>query len=124
MHIKFDENLDARWRQPLEQAGHQVTTVAEEGLQGSGDPAIAQVCRTHGFCLITADLDFTQTVQYPPDQYAGLVVLRHPKPTLAGMANLVCQVATALGQESPVGCLWIVEPGRLRIYDPPAAGGP
>jgi Domain of unknown function (DUF5615) len=46
VRFKFDENLDPRWRTPLEQARHQVTTVAEEGLQGADDPftGINRVC--------------------------------------------------------------------------------
>ena len=47
---------------------------------------------------------------------AGLIVLRHPHPTLAGMRRLVQQVALAVGQNSPAGQLWIVEPGRIRIH--------
>ena len=118
IRFKFDENLDSRWRQPLEEAGHQVSTAAEEGLQGAADPRIAQVCQAQGFCLVTADLDFAQTLEYPPEQYAGIIVLRHPRPTLAGMLSLIRQVTMAVAQESPAGRLWIVEPGRVRIHEP------
>lgn len=116
MRFKLDENLDARWRAPLEEAGHQVSTVAEENLQGSADLNLAEICRSLGLCLITADLDFAQILDYPPEKYAGLVVLRHPHPTLAKMLELVRQVAVTLPRESPVGRLWIVEPGRIRIH--------
>ena len=116
MRFKLDENADARWREPLEQAGYEVSTAAEESLQGVEDPIIAQTCRKLGLCLITADLDFCQIVDYPPEEYAGLIVLRHPHPTLAGMRRLVQQVALAVAQNSPAGQLWIVEPGRIRIH--------
>ena len=116
LRFKLDENADPRWREPLEQAGHWVSTVAEESLGGSSDDVLAETCRELGLCLITADLDFSQIMNYPPDRYAGIIVLRHPRPTLAGMRDLVRQVATAVEQESPVGQLWIVEPGRIRIH--------
>lgn len=119
MHFKFDENMDARWRQPLEQAAHQASTVSEEGLAGADDSAIAQTCQAERLCLVTIDLDFAQTLHYPPEQYGGLVVLRHPRPSLAGMHDLVRQLAVAVSQESPEGRLWIVEPGRIRIHAPP-----
>jgi hypothetical protein len=32
------------------------------------------------------------------------------------MKDLVRQVAVAVRQESPIGQLWIVEPGRIRIH--------
>jgi predicted nuclease of predicted toxin-antitoxin system len=116
LRFKLDENLDARWRVPLEEAGHQVSTVAEESLQGTDDPNLAETCRSLGLCLLTADLDFSQILDYPPERYAGLIVLRHPRPTLANMRELVRQVAVTIPHESPVGRLWIVEPGRIRIH--------
>ena len=117
LRFKLDENADPRWREPLVQAGHSVFTVAEESLQGAEDEVIAEVCRKESLCLITADLDYAQLLNYPPERYGGLIILRHPHPTLAGMVRLVRQVALVLSRgESPVGHLWIVEPGRIRIH--------
>jgi hypothetical protein len=116
LHFKLDENADPRWRVPLEQPGHQVSTTAEESLNGADDRTIAETCQTAGLCLITADLHFSQILDYPPERYAGIIVLRHPRPTLGGMMRLVRQIATAVEQESPAGQLWIVEPGRIRIH--------
>ena len=79
---------------------------------------VAGVCRREGRCLVTADADFGQVLAYPPEQYSGIVVLQHPRPTLAGFRTLVEQLAVAVERQSPVGRLWIVEPGRLRIHDP------
>ncbi len=115
MHFKFDENADPRWRAPLEAAGNTVSTVTEEKLQGEADATIAAVCRSLGMCLLTLDVDFAQTTVYPPADYAGIIVLRHPKPTLKGMRSLIHQVVAMLQRESPEGRLWIVEPGRVRI---------
>jgi len=116
--FKFDENLDPRWREPLLTQGHQVSTVDEEPLRGTDDSTLAETCRLSNRCLITADLDFAQQLLYPPDKYAGLIVLRHPNPTLAGMKKLVQHIATAIEKDSPTGQLWIVEPGRIRIRKP------
>jgi predicted nuclease of predicted toxin-antitoxin system len=118
MHFKLDENADPRWRLPLEHAGHLVSTVSDEALTGSDDDLIAKVCSENGFALITLDQGFAQIIHYPPDRYSGIIVLRHPKPTLAGMRNLVAQIAEALKRQSPAGELWIVEPGRIRIHQP------
>ena len=116
LRFKLDENTDPRWREPLESEGHQVSTTAEESLNGEPDFVIAEECRRLGLCLITADLDFSRVLDYPPQEYAGLIVLRHPQPSLARMRDLVRQIAVAIRQESPAGQLWIVEPGRIRVY--------
>lgn len=117
MHFKFDENADPRWRVPLEAAGNTVSTVTEEKLQGQADVTIAAVCRSLDMCLLTLDVDFAQTTAYPPGDYAGIIVLRHPKPTLRGMLSLVQQVVIMLQRESPHGRLWVVEPGRIRVRE-------
>jgi len=116
MRFKFDENADPRWRVPIEKAGHVVSTVTEEKLQGETDANIAAVCRSLDMCLLTLDSDFAQTTSYPPAEYPGIIVLRHPNPTLQGMLLLVHQVVAMLQSESPSGRLWIVEPGRIRIH--------
>jgi predicted nuclease of predicted toxin-antitoxin system len=123
MRFKFDENADPRWRFILEQHGHSVSTVTEEKLQEEADATIAAVCRSLGFCLLTLDLDFAQTPVYRPAEHPGLVVLRHPRPTLEDMRALVQQVAILLERETPSGRLWIVEPGRIRIHKQAAGEG-
>lgn len=117
MRFKLDENAAPAWRAPLERAGHAVSTVAEEKLAGAADDTIAAICRSLGLCLVTLDLDFAQTTQYPPKDYPGIIVLRHPRPTLRGMLVLVDQVVEMMKRESPDRRLWIVEPGRVRIHE-------
>lgn len=117
MHFKLDENADPRWRVPLEDAGNTVSTVAEEKLRGETDATIAAVCRSLDMCLLTLDVDFAQTTAYPPAEYSGIIVLRHPRPTLKSMLGLVHQIVAMLRRESPHGRLWIVEPGRIRIHE-------
>ena len=90
------------------------------GLRGAEDSFIAETCRREQLCLITADVDFAQVFEFPPDRYHGLIVLRHPRPTLAGMRALIQQVAVAVQHENPTSRLWIVEPGRIRIHEPGA----
>jgi predicted nuclease of predicted toxin-antitoxin system len=119
MRFKLDENADPRWRTPLEEAGYGVSTVSEEHLEGSEDRVIALTCKDKVLCLITVDLGFAQILEYPPNEYPGIIVLRHPAPTLSGMKQLVSQVAVAVENQSPNGRLWIVEPGRIRVHGIP-----
>lgn len=118
MRFKLDESLSPSLKDLLVRTGHDVETVRQESLIGAADSRIAAVCRREGRCLVTADEDFAQILDYPPAEYAGLVVLRHPRPTLKGMAGLVRELASAVRTESPAGRLWIVEPGRIRIHNP------
>jgi predicted nuclease of predicted toxin-antitoxin system len=80
--FKLDENLSATLKVPLVADGHDVTTVNDESLRGAADARVAAACRAESRCLITADEGFAQILRYPPDAYAGIIVLRHPRPTL------------------------------------------
>ena len=68
MRFKLDENFDLRLVPMVAEGGHDVDTVQGEGLSGSQDDAVYQVCRRTGRALITLDLDFanpspTETAQ-------------------------------------------------------------
>jgi hypothetical protein len=123
MLFELDQNLDLGVAAPLIEAGHDLKTAEEESLDRAADPLIASVCQAEGRCLITADLGFAQIINYPPDEYAGLIVLWHSRPTRRAMRMLVEQVSVACANESPVGHLWIAEPGRIRIHLPTGARG-
>jgi predicted nuclease of predicted toxin-antitoxin system len=117
MKIKFDQNMDPRGAAILKQAGHEVLTVKEQNLIGAEDDVIAEVCQKESRCLVTLDLDFANTLLYPPQDYFGIVVLRHPRPTAKSLLELVRQFSTALQSLDPTQKLWIVEPGRIRVRE-------
>jgi predicted nuclease of predicted toxin-antitoxin system len=66
MKIKFDQNMDPRGAAILKQTGHDVLTVKEQNLTGAEDEEIAEVCQRESRCLVTLDLDFANTILYPP----------------------------------------------------------
>ncbi len=53
-----------------------------------------------------------------PSHYAGIAVLRLPqKPSADNLSTLIQTLADALRNEQLTGKLWIVEIGRVRIYE-------
>jgi len=44
MRLKLDENIDARLAVVLRRAGHEVSTVLEQGLHGTEDPDLFKHC--------------------------------------------------------------------------------
>jgi hypothetical protein len=118
MRFKLDENLDLRLAPLLAEGGHDVETVLREGLSGRSDETVYQVCLKEGRTLVTLDLDFANPMRFPPGPSEGMVVVRPPRPVL----GMICSTLTgALGQLKTgrvKGMLWIVEPGRIRVYQP------
>lgn len=78
MKLKLDENLGARGLELFRQGGHDVATVAEQGLRSATDKKLSEVCRTEKRCLVTLDLEFGNPLIFSPTKYAGIAVLRLP----------------------------------------------
>ena len=116
MRLKLDENLDVRLATALRALGHDVHTVIDEKLGGAVDSAVLRAARTELRTLITLDLDFANTVQFPPQAEAGIVVLRPSRPTLTQVATLLGVVVAELAGRQVAGRLFVASPGRMRIY--------
>jgi predicted nuclease of predicted toxin-antitoxin system len=64
---------------PLIQArGHSAIDVRDIGLGGSPDQSIAAHAQLHQFAIATRDFDFADVRVYPPNQYAGIIVIDLP----------------------------------------------
>ena len=120
MLIKLDENLGDRGLKRLRDAGHDVMTAREQQLCGRPDSQVIAVCASENRCLITLDTDFADTLTYPPEQYAGIVLFRLPKkPVLSDIDVAVDTVIEALNRGADItGKLWIVRQGTIRLFTP------
>jgi predicted nuclease of predicted toxin-antitoxin system len=118
MRFKLDENLDVQLAGPLAEGGHDAETVLSEGYSGRGDEDIYEACLRERRTLVTLDLDFANPVRFPPLPTEGIVVVRPPRPVLAQIRATLVAALPDLKARQLRGKLWIVEPGRIRVYQP------
>jgi predicted nuclease of predicted toxin-antitoxin system len=115
MLFKIDENLSDDIAEQLRNRGHDAMSVFDQGLQGSTDQNISVVCRAENRALITLDLDFANVIEFPPQDYPGLIVLRLANQSRAYVSAMFVKVLDLLDKEALQGSLWIVEESRVRI---------
>lgn len=119
MKLKLDENMGSRGANLFRQAGHDVKTVAEQGLCSSTDIKLSEVCRTEKRCLVTLDLEFGNPLIFRPEDYSGIAVLRLPhsqKPN--DLFDAIKTLIAGLTRKKIEGKLWIIQRGRIREYQP------
>ena len=114
MRLKLDENLDVGLGAWLESIGHDAKTVREEQLSGASDDQVFAAAAAEDRCLVTLDLDFSDPIHFPPA--TGTIVLRVPVPSMGMIRRLLQQAIAQTADESPEGQIWIVEPGRIRMW--------
>jgi predicted nuclease of predicted toxin-antitoxin system len=114
--IKADENISASGVNLLRENGHDVATVRDEGLSGSPDDRIFQVCASERRTLVTLDRDFGHVPRFPPQESAGIVILELGGPASKQLLHDRLRDFLSVGASRSVdGELWIVEPGRVRV---------
>lgn len=118
MKFKLEENLGSLGKALLETEGHDVMTVADQKMSGAQDERVYEVCRDENRVIVTLDHDFGQTLRFPPEATAGIVVLEckgRLTPTM--IRARLTEFATLLRSRPIDRELWIVEPGRVRIHE-------
>lgn len=115
MKFKTDENLPLDAAATLREAGFDVQTVWDEGLAGAGDEIVAKHAQDEQRVLITLDLDFASIQSYPPDRFAGIVVLRAKAHDRTTVVSFLRRLIPVLQNRNPSGELWIVQRDRVRF---------
>ena len=117
MRFKVDENLPVEASAILCDAGHDAVTVVGQEMSGAADAEIGLICQEEGRVLVTLDTDFADIRAYPPEDYAGLIVLRLKWQDKTHVLRTVERLLPLLPVESPQQRLWIVEETHVRIRE-------
>lgn len=128
MKFKLDENLGRRAAAVLVEAGFDIATVSDQRLESAPDREVIDHCVREERCLVTMDAEFGNPLRFPPDHYRGIVLLRLPaRVTSELILDTVRTLRDALlSRDRPPGGsiplpgpdrrLWVVQPGRVRLY--------
>lgn len=118
MKVKLDENIPVRLAAELETLGHDVDTVASEGLKGRPDGDVWSAARREERFLITQDLDFSDVRQFKPGTHAGLLLVRLREPGANSLVSRIQAVAQAEGLEAFARCFVVLTDRKLRVRRP------
>jgi len=99
-------------------AGHDVDSVAEEGLIGAADRDVVAAATAAGRILVSLDRGLGDIRAYPPGSHAGIVVLRLTDQSAATAVKAVSDLAALTDLDSHAGAVAVLQRGLLRIRHP------
>ena len=116
----IDESLPRAVGRALVAAGHDVVDVRDIGLRGADDDAVMARAIAEHRIVVAGDVDFANTLRFPPGSHSGIFVLRLPMEwsPLERAARAVAALDESLSY-AVAGGLVIVDPARVRVL--PAA---
>jgi hypothetical protein len=117
MRFLVDADLPRRTVRLLQEKGHEALDVRTVLAPDATDQAIAAYAQAQRLCLLTGDFGFADIRNYPPERYAGIVVLELPQDA---PGPLILKLVAAFADEREVlsrlqGRLAIVAFGRIRL---------
>ncbi len=115
MKVKLDENIPVRLAGDLAILGHDVDTVASEGLKGKPDGEVWSAVRRDERFLITQDLDFSDIRQFQPGTHPGLLLVRLREPGANALLSRIHTVVESEGLDSFARCFVVLTDRKLRI---------
>jgi predicted nuclease of predicted toxin-antitoxin system len=111
-----DESLPRAVTRALLAEGHDVLDARDVGLRGATDDDVFARALHGARILISGDVDFANTLRFPPGSHAGIIVLRLPNSwsPSARALRAVTIIAEALHYLAE-GALVIVDAARIRV---------
>lgn len=119
MRVKLDENLPATAKAAVAALGHDVETVADQGLGGSDDEAVTTAARRERRFLITLDRGMGDVRRYPPGSHPGILVIRVADQQTTVVLDALGAFFAHHNLDEFAGCTVVVRGHLVRVRRPP-----
>ena len=116
MNAVIDEDLHRSISKVLNSLGFTVYDIRDYNLRGSTDEQIFKFTQKKNAVLFSADLGFSNIIQFPFGSHKGICILRFPNEISTEKINSqVKKLLEKLTQEDYSGNLIILSPGKIRV---------
>jgi predicted nuclease of predicted toxin-antitoxin system len=118
MKLKLDENIVTSAKARLTALGFDVDTVIDEKLEGVSDDVVWAAAQSEQRCLVTQDLDFSDTRKFAPGTHAGLVLVRLPDSEQWRAADYLAAWFASADAQTWSRCFVVATPTKVRVLRP------
>lgn len=113
--ILLDNCVPRRYLRLLKEWGYDAILMTDQIAANSTDPAVIELAVKLDAILLTVDLDFSNILNYPPQDYQGIIVLRYHIRDEQDIDNTLKIALEDLFRDDLRGCLLVVTAERYRL---------
>lgn len=116
MRILLDESLPKALGPVFVAHGFEVFAIRSLGLQGAPDTKVFRTAQRLKATLVTADLDFSSVLRFPPGRHHGILILRLPSTfTVLAICEEVRRLLQRVRPSQLRGGITILAPNLIRL---------
>lgn len=115
MSFLIDNCVPRKYLSLLKSWGYNAALLSQHIPADSADPDVLKLAQTLDAVLLTVDLDFSNILLYPPQNYVGIMVMRYAVKDEAALTATLQTALNSLKRDELRGALVIVEPRRYRV---------
>jgi predicted nuclease of predicted toxin-antitoxin system len=120
LRLFLDQCVPRSVSESLQDAGHTVELLRSHLPINAKDPDVIECAQRLEAVLITLNGDFSDIINYPPSNFAGIIALQvrnHPESLPAIIIRLLTYLGEHGEREHWIGKLFLVEAHRIRIKE-------
>lgn len=111
-----DEDLPRSFSVALKESGWRVFDIRDHNLRGKPDNKIFKFAQNKKAVLFSADLGFSNILNFPPEKHCGICILRFPTELDNKVVNMqAVELLKKMELKSLKNKLLIISPNRVRV---------
>lgn len=115
MKLLADECLYHKATIFLRKLGYDVLTIQETGFIGIKNGEVAELANKEECTLITRDMHFCNILEFPPENYNGIIVLKIRPDNISQVHDNLLNFLNKYTKEKIVQSLVIIDHNKFRI---------
>jgi predicted nuclease of predicted toxin-antitoxin system len=115
MAILLDQCVQRKFLRLLISWGYEASLLQDHIKPDADDITVIDVAQQLDAVLLTEDMDFANILDYPPQDYAGIIVIRYQAKNETEVINTLKQALDDLYRDDLRGVLVVIAEDRYRI---------
>jgi predicted nuclease of predicted toxin-antitoxin system len=115
MSVLLDHCVPRKYQRLLRDWGYDVHLLHNHIQPDSNDSDVLHLAKTLDSVLLTVDMDFSNILTYPPDQFGGIIVLRYQAKRESENILTLRRVLQDLYRDGLRGTLVVIDINRYRL---------